>query len=101
MPARGSSEEYESYDGLLSTGQFRVEEFRLPVLEGSVLPADKKPLVNVNAVPLRRADQLRGRRPAQQPAGARVGPGARQILAATADFEEYSFSPPRGKRGDC
>ncbi len=28
-----------------TSGEFRVEEFRLPVLEGRIAPADKKPLV--------------------------------------------------------
>ena len=35
----------------LSSGQFRVEEFRLPVLEGRVTPSGKTALVNVKAVP--------------------------------------------------
>ncbi|RYF84278.1 MAG: alpha-2-macroglobulin, partial [Comamonadaceae bacterium] len=34
-----------------STGQFRVEEFRLPVLEGRIAPREKKGLVAVRSVP--------------------------------------------------
>ena len=37
--------------GAITTGQFRVEEFRLPVLEGRIAPADSKPLVRVRSVP--------------------------------------------------
>jgi len=36
----------------LHTGQFRVEEFRLPVLEGSVQPVPKAPLVQPGAMPV-------------------------------------------------
>jgi uncharacterized protein YfaS (alpha-2-macroglobulin family) len=34
-----------------ASGQFRVEEFRLPVLEGRINPSEKKALVNVQSVP--------------------------------------------------
>jgi hypothetical protein len=40
------------------------------------------------------ADQLRGGRRRGQPAGARVGPGARQV-SAVCDYDAFSFSPPR------
>ncbi|MDQ3272141.1 MAG: MG2 domain-containing protein, partial [Pseudomonadota bacterium] len=35
----------------IQTGVFRVEEFRLPVLEGRIQPSEKMALVNVKAVP--------------------------------------------------
>lgn len=33
------------------SGEFRVEEFRLPVLQGRITPSDKKALVHVRSVP--------------------------------------------------
>ena len=37
----------------LDSGSFRVEEFRLPTMTGSVTPADKLPLVALNKLPVR------------------------------------------------
>ena len=38
-------------NGNIASGSFRVEEFRLPVLEGRIAPVDKKALVRVRSVP--------------------------------------------------
>ncbi len=92
------AEEDESYDGRLSTGQFRVEEFRLPVLEGSVLPADKKPLVKATTVPTAVQINYVSGGPANN-LPVRVSALVRGKYLQYPDFEEYSFAPPR-KRGD-
>ncbi|WP_313083034.1 MG2 domain-containing protein [Pulveribacter sp.] len=81
----------------LDTGSFRVEEFRLPVLEGRIGPVPaNKPLVRA-----RRVD-----------AGVQVsyvagGPAARLPVRVSAmvrarslhfdDFDAFSFRPPRGR----
>jgi len=79
-----------------STGQFRVEEFRLPVLEGRVTPADKKALVNVKSVPVDvQINYVAGGGAVNLPV--RVSALVRGKYLNFSDFEEFSFSPPRGK----
>ena len=78
-----------------NTGSFRVEEFRLPVLEGRIAPGDKKPLVAVDLAADRRADQLRGRWRRGPIAGARVGAWCAASGSRFADFDAFSFSPPQ------
>jgi alpha-2-macroglobulin len=82
----------------LSTGQFRVEEFRLPVLEGSVLPADKKPLVKASTVPTAVQINYVSGGPANN-LPVRLSALVRGKYVQYPDFDEYSFAPPR-KRGD-
>ncbi len=80
------------------TGQFRVEEFRLPVLEGRVTPADKKALVNVAAVPVDvQINYVSGGGAANLPV--RVSALVRGKTLNYADFSEFSFQSPRGQRG--
>ena len=80
-----------------ATGVFRVEEFRLPVLEGRVTPADKKPLVNVKTVPVDlQINYVAGGGAVNLPV--RVSALVRGKYLSFADFDEFSFSPPRGKR---
>ena len=82
--------EGRSYD----SGNFRVEAFRLPVLEGSLTANDKKPLIAATAVPVSlRVAYLAG------------GPAAglpTQVSALLRDkplrfdaYESFSFYPPR------
>ncbi len=79
-----------------STGQFRVEAFRLPVLEGRVTPADKKALVNAKAVPVDvQVNYVAGGAAVSLPV--RVSALVRGKYLSYSDFEEFSFSPPRGK----
>ncbi|MES2361718.1 MAG: MG2 domain-containing protein [Pseudomonadota bacterium] len=82
-----------------SSGQFRVEEFRLPVLEGRVTPAEKKALVNVKAVPTDvQINYVAGGGAVNLPV--RVSALVRGKYLSYSDYEEFNFSPPRGKRGD-
>lgn len=79
-----------------STGQFRVEEFRLPVLEGRVTPADKKALVNVKSVPVDvQINYVAGGGAVNLPV--RVSALVRGKYLSYSDFEAFSFAPPRGK----
>jgi len=79
------------------TGQFRVEEFRLPVLEGRVTPTEKKALVNVKAVPVDvQINYVSGGGAANLPV--RVSALVRGKYLNYADFSEFNFQAPRGNR---
>jgi uncharacterized protein YfaS (alpha-2-macroglobulin family) len=79
------------------TGSFRVEEFRLPVLEGRIAPADKQPLVAVTSVPSDvRVGYVSGGGAANLPV--RVSALVRRLVPSFADFDAFSFQPPRGNR---
>ncbi|HSV46538.1 MAG TPA: MG2 domain-containing protein, partial [Ramlibacter sp.] len=79
------------------TGSFRVEEFRLPVLEGRIAPADKKPLVDARSVPAElQVNYVAGGGAANLPV--RVSALVRRKALGFADYEEFSFLPPRGQR---
>jgi alpha-2-macroglobulin len=79
------------------TGQFRVEEFRLPVLEGRVAPADKKPLVNAKTVPVDvQVNYIAGGAAVNLPV--RVSALVRAKGMYYTDFSEFSFSAPRAER---
>ena len=85
----------ESNGRSFSTGQFRVEEFRLPVLEGRIEPAQKEALVNVKAVPTTvQINYVAGGGAANLPV--RVSALVRNKYLAFGDYEAFSFSPPRG-----
>ena len=80
-----------------TSGQFRVEEFRLPVLEGRISPTDKKALVNVTALPLDvQVNYVAGGGAARLPV--RVSALVQDKNLSFDDFEEFSFSPPRTAR---
>ena len=79
-----------------SSGQFRVEEFRLPVLEGLITPVEKKALVNVKTVAVDvQINYLAGGGAAGLPV--RVSALVRGKTLSFGDYEEFSFQPPRGK----
>ncbi|MDO8450478.1 MAG: MG2 domain-containing protein [Rhodoferax sp.] len=80
-----------------TTGQFRVEEFRLPVLEGQVTPADKKALVNVTTVPVDvQVNYVAGGAAVNLPV--RVSALVRGKSLSYSDFEAFRFAPPRALR---
>ncbi len=80
-----------------SSGMFRVEEFRLPVLEGRIAPADKKALVRVRSVPTDvQINYVAGGGAANLPV--RVSAMVRSKSLQFNDFDAFSFNPPR-KRG--
>ena len=79
------------------TGEFRVEEFRLPVLEGRVTPAEKKALVNVTNLPVDvQINYVSGGGAVNLPV--RVSALVRGKSLNFADFSEFNFSAPRGGR---
>jgi uncharacterized protein YfaS (alpha-2-macroglobulin family) len=78
------------------TSQFRVEEFRLPVLEGRVAPTGKEQLVNVKALPVDvQVNYLSGGPAANLPV--RVSALVKTKFLSFSDFDAFSFAPPRGK----
>ncbi len=92
-----NEDDEDSFAGHYTTGQFRVEEFRLPVLEGSVLPVEKKPLVKASAVPTAvQINYVSGGPASNLPV--RVSALVRNKSLSYPDFDEYSFAPPR--KGD-
>ena len=86
----GGEDSGRSYD----TGSFRVEEFRLPVFEGRIAPADKQALVAVTTIPTDvQINYVAGGGAANLPV--RVSAMVRGKALDFADYEEFAFSPPR------
>ena len=96
--SRGDNRE-DGRERNFSSGQFRVEEFRLPVLEGRITPVDKKALVKVTAVPSElQINYVAGGGAANLPV--RVSALVRARSLSYSDYEAFSFSPPRGEKTD-
>ena len=82
-----------------TSGQFRVEEFRLPVLEGRVTPTEKKALVNVKTVPTDvQINYVAGGGAVNLPV--RVSALVRSKYLSYSDYDDFSFNPPRGKQAN-
>ncbi|WP_456301225.1 alpha-2-macroglobulin family protein [Acidovorax bellezanensis] len=78
----------------ISSGAFRVEEFRLPVFEGRVGPADAKPLVRAETLPVQvQLNYLAGGPAAGLPV--RVSALVRQHAPVFAGYDDFHFGPPR------
>ncbi|MFD1711247.1 alpha-2-macroglobulin [Ottowia sp. GY511] len=93
-PAPAQGEAGNDMPQEIATGQFRVEEFRLPVLQGSVGPQSKEPLVSASSVPT----QVQVSYVSGGPAGAlpvRVSALTRNKSVNFKDYDEFSFEPPR------
>ncbi|GAA6121892.1 MG2 domain-containing protein [Acidovorax sp. FG27] len=73
-----------------SSGEFRVEEFRLPVLEGRVAPSGNKPLVRATTVPTDvQVNYVAGGGAANLPV--RVSAMVRGKSLQYADYDAFSF----------
>ncbi|MGJ7610487.1 MULTISPECIES: alpha-2-macroglobulin family protein [unclassified Variovorax] len=82
-----------------STGTFRVEEFRLPVLEGRISPTEKKPLVAATSVPTDvQINYVAGGGAANL--AVRVSAMVRGKALSFSDYDAFSFNPPRATQGD-
>ena len=80
----------------LESGSFRVEEFRLPVLQGSVAPESKEALVAPASVPVQlQVGYVSGGPAASLPV--RVSATVRGITPDFPDYGGFSFDAPRGK----
>jgi len=81
-----NSPEYES-------GQFRVEEFRLPVLQGRMAPVGKGPLIAAASVPVNlQVNYVAGGGAGNLPVS--VSALVRGKALSFADFDDFSFAPP-------
>ncbi|KAF1022151.1 MAG: putative lipoprotein YfhM [Paracidovorax wautersii] len=82
-----------------TTGSFRVEEFRLPVLQGRIAPASGEPLVATAQVPTRvQLDYVAG-----GPAGnlpVQVSALVRSKAIDFRDYDDFQFGPPRARGND-
>ena len=82
---------------VLDSGEFRVEEFRLPVFEGRIAPVAREALVNATAVPTAlQVGYVSGGPAAGLPV--RVSALVRNKAPGFADHDAFSFNPPRGRR---
>ena len=81
-----------------STGVFRVEEFRLPVLQGRVGPVSKEPLYNVSTVPTQvQINYVAGGAASGLPV--RVSAIVRDVYPDFTGWDGFRFDPP-SKAGD-
>ncbi len=79
------------------SGSFRVEEFRLPVMQGRVAVADKGPLVDARKVAADvQLNYVAGGAAANLPVRVSALVRARPIVLR--DYDDYNFSPPRKDR---
>ncbi len=77
----------------LNSGSFRVEEFRLPVMKGSIAPESKEPLIAAARVPLHmQLSYISGGAASGLPV--RVSAIARPWTPYFAGWEAFSFAPP-------
>ena len=83
-----------SGEQVLESGSFRVEEFRLPVLQGRIAPVDSKPLVRVRQLPTEvQVQYVSGGAAARLPV--RVSALVRSKAVLYPDWDEFHFDPPR------
>ncbi|MGV3571351.1 MAG: alpha-2-macroglobulin family protein [Ramlibacter sp.] len=84
-------------DEAARTGSFRVEEFRLPVLEGRIAPTGKNALVKVTSVPTDlQVNYVAGGGAANLPV--RVSALVQPKGLSFSDYEDFSFGPPRRRQ---
>ncbi|HMN58699.1 MAG TPA: MG2 domain-containing protein, partial [Ottowia sp.] len=87
---RGAGDDGPSVD----SGRFRVEEFRLPLMQGRVGPVDDAPLVAATRVPVQvQVGYVGGGAAANLPV--RVSALTRGFTPAYDDYGAFSFDPPR------
>ena len=87
---RGEGESARSFN----SGSFRVEEFRLPLLQGRITPVSKAPLVNAQTVPTEVQINWVAGGPAANLA-VKVSALVRGKRLDFADYDDFSFDSPR------
>jgi len=81
------------------TGEFRVEEFRLPVFEGRITTGGKKALVNATSAPVDvQISYVSGGGAAGLPV--HVSALVRQKYLSFSDYADFHFEPPRERHSD-
>jgi alpha-2-macroglobulin len=100
----GAKKDVDSNSSTISrnfySGQFRVEEFRLPVFQGQIQPVDKKALVNVTSVPTDvQISYVAGGPAMNLPVQVSVLVRAKGL--SFPDYDTFSFDPPqKDKKAD-
>ncbi|MCK9515310.1 MAG: MG2 domain-containing protein [Ottowia sp.] len=88
---------YDNDRPTLPTGDFRVEEFRLPVLQGSITPQDSPPLVASSALPLQlQVNYVGGGAAGGLPV--QVSASTRRTTPSWDGWDDFSFAPPTADR---
>ncbi|WOP14525.1 alpha-2-macroglobulin family protein [Ottowia sp. SB7-C50] len=96
LPRRAGATGAEEGGETVQTGQFRVEEFRLPVYQGSIAPQSKDPLVATASVPLQlQVGYVSGGPAAGLPV--RVSALTRARVPRFDEYAEFTFEPPRAR----
>ena len=96
---RGAEPSGDEGQRFYESGQFRVEEFRLPVLQGQVGPEGKEALIGATSVPVQvQVNYVSGGPASGLPV--RVSALTREKWLRFADYEDFSFAAPRGARQD-
>ena len=94
---RGAEPSGDEGQRAYDSGQFRVEEFRLPVLQGQVGPESKEALIGATSVPVQvQVNYVSGGPASGLPV--RVSALTREKWLRFADYEDFSFAAPRGTR---
>ncbi|MDO5692386.1 MAG: MG2 domain-containing protein [Pseudomonadota bacterium] len=94
--AKGEQDEDE-YPVNHDSGEFRVEEFRLPVLQGQVGPESKEALIAATSVPVQvQVNYVSGGPATGLPV--RVSALTREKWLRFGDYDDFSFDAPRGSR---
>ena len=94
---RGAEPSGDEGQRFYESGQFRVEEFRLPVLQGQVGPEGKEALIGATSVPVQvQVNYVSGGPASGLPV--RVSALTREKWLRFADYEDFSFAAPRGAR---
>ncbi len=89
----------QRFSGTVQSGEFRVEEFRLPVFAGSIEPSVKGPLVQpADLSALVQIQYVNGGAASGLPV--KVSALVRNKQPAFADFDDFNFSPPRSPQAD-
>jgi len=84
----------------LPGGSFRVEAFRLPVFEGRIGPADKKPLVNIDSLAVQlQVGYVAGGGAANLPV--KVSALLQDKSLQFPDYDGFRFDPPRPERPEA
>lgn len=98
--AEAASDDGGDSDGggnTIHSGQFRVEEFRLPVFQGKVAPTGSKPLIAPAKIPVQvQINYINGGAAADLPV--QVSATTRSTIPDFSDYDAFSFSPPRSKQ---
>lgn len=98
-PAGGRPPVLQRFSGTVQSGEFRVEEFRLPVFAGSIQPSVKGPLVQPADLSAQvQIQYVNGGAASGLPVN--VSALVRNKQPTFTDFDDFNFAPPRSPQPD-